>query len=88
MERLDAAFRPRLRPLGIPRATITVALDEERILIVHPVPDAPDPPSGEDFAFHATNPAVVADHLALLHEAAGLEALRTERTLTPEAPER
>ncbi|MFA5861028.1 MAG: helix-turn-helix domain-containing protein [Candidatus Thermoplasmatota archaeon] len=49
--------------VNVPRATITVVIDREELLSVHPVPDDERTQSGHDFALLTNNLAMIHDEL-------------------------
>lgn len=58
------------RALGCPQPVLVVAIDGERIILVHPSPDTPDARVGRDFGILTASAAIARSYAALLDAAA------------------
>lgn len=54
-----------------PRRMMTLAVNEEEVLLIHPTPDTPDLRLGRDFAIYSRDPVLAQDQVALLRAVSG-----------------
>ncbi|HUR69816.1 MAG TPA: helix-turn-helix domain-containing protein [Candidatus Thermoplasmatota archaeon] len=59
-----------VRRLKRGRPVISLVIDGEALLIIHPIPDTPDERTGRDFAVFTNDRAFARGHVALLEDAA------------------
>lgn len=63
-----------VRRLMRARKAIAVAVDRERILLIHPLPDTPDERTGRDFGVLTANATIAGSYIDLLEDAARTDA--------------